>query len=88
MTAKHSPKTVGKAGASRLVSLREEDVKRLQQALENAAEALHKVEALLADVAPLNAMTAEKLAEEYERTAKAIRDGQIAATVAPTASTP
>lgn len=66
------------SAVARKVTLKEDDVKRLAQAMQNAAAALRELERLLVEVAPLNAMKAEKMAEEYEAAAKEIAAGRVA----------
>lgn len=68
MSARKTP-----AGESGTVTVSEEHVKMLAQALERAAAALRDAERLMVGFAPANAMKAEKMAEEYESVAKVLR---------------
>lgn len=74
MSARKTP-----AGESGTVTVSEEHVKMLAQALERAAAALRDAERLMVAFAPQNALKAEKLAEEYEQAVKVIREEKLGA---------
>ena len=69
--------TPGTAADGPEVVLKREDILNLQTALRAAAAALRELEGQLVLVAPKNAMLVEKMAEEFERTEKAVVNGEL-----------
>lgn len=63
-------------GTAAVVTLKAEDVVKLQAALRQAAAALRELEGCIVVSAPRHAMRAEGMAEEYERAAEDIRLGR------------
>ena len=59
------------------VAVNREDVVKLQTALHNAGRAMRDLEACLVAIVPQHAMRCEMLAEEFERTEKAVVNGEL-----------